>query len=264
MFWYISDRGAAVKGGAPVSAVYLPRGRGVGVECGAGAWVPRRGVPLPTPPCSGQASRPLSRTCPTPAPTWPVPSTRLTPTSVCTPACAGSTPGTSRPRTYPHLPVCTGTRPSTPLCRLEPVFPPTCPMHTRTAPTGPAPAHACPHVSQARSRLPVPIHPPPYILTPVLACPCPLPQARGSPGPTHMMQPRAQMSDWQECPLLEMTSGARKFGVPQSTLGGDDGGLGNAGARVPGRPRPRPRALRVPVAAAPRPHPGSQPQVSNL
>lgn len=26
------------------------------------------------------------------------------------------------------------------------------------------------------------------------------------------------MSDWQECPFLEMTSGARKFGVPQSTL----------------------------------------------
>ena len=130
-------------------------GVGVGVEGGAGAWVPRLGVPLPTPPCSGQASRPLSRTCPTPAPTWPVPSARLTPTSVCTPACAGSAPGTSRPRTYPHLPACTGTRPSTPPCRLEPVFPPTCPMHTRAlarlppAPRPPTPVHTCARLAHA-------------------------------------------------------------------------------------------------------------------
>lgn len=48
-----------------------------------------------------------------------------------------------------------------------------------------------------------------------------------------MMQPRAQRSDWQECPFLEMTSGARKFGVPQSTLGGDNGGLRKAGAHRP-------------------------------
>lgn len=51
-----------------------------------------------------------------------------------------------------------------------------------------------------------------------------------SQGPTHMMQPSAQMSDWQLCPFLETTSGARKFGVPQSTLGGIIGGSGRPGA----------------------------------
>lgn len=43
------------------------------------------------------------------------------------------------------------------------------------------------------------------------------------PGQAHsyMTQPRAQISDLQECPLRDTTSGAWKFGVPQSTLGGE-------------------------------------------
>lgn len=56
-----------------------------------------------------------------------------------------------------------------------------------------------------------------------------------------MMQPRAQMSDWQECPFLETTSGARKFGVPQSTLGGVSWGAQEGWhprARLQGQPCP--------------------------
>lgn len=84
-----------------------------------------------------------------------------------------------------------------------------------------------------------------------------------------MMQPSAQMSDWQECPFLEMTSGARKFGVPQSTLGEVMEGFRKAGASMPNQvhlcsPREMLRASLSPVAAAPWPHPGSQSQVPNL
>lgn len=82
-----------------------------------------------------------------------------------------------------------------------------------------------------------------------------------------MMQPRAQMSDWQECPFLETTSGARKFGVPQSTLGGGKGGGAQEVCQTRITCVPTLRLLQAspsPVASAPRPHPGSQPQVPDL
>ena len=78
-------------------------------------------------------------------------------------------------------------------------------------------AHAClsPHSTSSVYAYTCPYLPLPV---PTWAFLTPFPRP-GAPRGTHMMQPRAQMSDWQECPFLDTTSGARKFGVPQSTLG---------------------------------------------
>ena len=118
----------------------------------------------------------------------------------------------------------------------------------------------CLHLSLpagARSHLPTPG--PSWAVLP----PFPRP---GASGATHMTQPRAQMSDWQECPFLDTTSGARKFGVPQSTLGGITGAQEGWGQSRPTLAHPESPlgASRSPVAAASWAHPGGQPQVSDL
>lgn len=71
------------------------------------------------------------------------------------------------------------------------------------------------------------------------------------------------MSDLAECPFRDTTSGAWKFGVPQSTLGREswEGQEGQSSLD----PRRTTQSLsQSPVAAASGPHTGSQPQVTYL
>lgn len=160
----------------------------------------------------------------------------------------------------------TCTHVSTPLCMLKLVLP--CTYIPPYAPL--MMAGACFHLSHTCTYLftsVVYMLPPPYTWH-HLGTPARSP-GLGSQGPTHMMQPSAQMSDWQECPFLETTSGARKLGVPQSTLGevmGDSGRLDPL-CQMRFTCVPPERLLRAslsPVAVAPWPHPGSQPQVPDL
>lgn len=109
----------------------------------------------------------------------------------------------------------------------------------------------------------------PYLVSPRQPTPpfppltCHLPQTQVPQTVTYIMHPRAQMSDLAECPFRDTTSGAWKFGVPQSTLGREswEGQEGQSSLD----PRRTTQSLsQSPVAVASGPHTGSQPQVTYL
>lgn len=114
-----------------------------------------------------------------------------------------------------------------------------------------------------------------YVLPALLLVPVPTTWAfrppfprPGAPRATHMMQPRAQMSDWQECPFSEHYLRSQEVRGPAEHSGSITGAEEDWGASHQTRPtctHPESRSeLPVTCGSGPWPHPGGQPQVSSL